>query len=207
METALALRSQDRDGGWGAGAFGRLLLQIPASENLPVSEHPGDHQPAPPVVRGRGAGREESFGLRGCGDAGRAARRPLPEWNREAAVTGARGGLRGWDGLNVLPQRMLPQVDCLSRLCSRSMLGRIKAQAFGFDQTFQVYRKDDFVMVGMGVGEFLGPLLVLHFFPLWHKFLWRRHYLVTSFSWSLRIIKRFKWSVLRGTFTFHITIH
>ena len=79
METALALRSQDRDGGWGAGAFGRLLLQIPASENLPVSEHPGDHQPAPPVVRGRGAGREESFGLRGCGDAGRAARRPLPE--------------------------------------------------------------------------------------------------------------------------------
>nr|AAH54869.1 C11orf70 protein [Homo sapiens] len=26
------------------------------------------------------------------------------------------------------------------------MLGRIKAQAFGFDQTFQSYRKDDFVM-------------------------------------------------------------
>ncbi|XP_064348917.1 cilia- and flagella-associated protein 300 isoform X3 [Camelus dromedarius] len=26
------------------------------------------------------------------------------------------------------------------------MLGRIKAQAFGFDQTFQAYRKDDFVM-------------------------------------------------------------
>lgn len=50
---------------------------------------------------------------------------------------------------------MLPQVDCLSLLCPRSMLGRIKAQAFGFDQTFQVYRKDDFVMVGMGVGESL----------------------------------------------------
>uniref|UniRef100_A0A8D1XFE5 Cilia- and flagella-associated protein 300 n=1 Tax=Sus scrofa TaxID=9823 RepID=A0A8D1XFE5_PIG len=29
---------------------------------------------------------------------------------------------------------------------ARSMLGRIKVQAFGFDQTFQAYRKDDFVM-------------------------------------------------------------
>uniref|UniRef100_A0A8C7EW40 Uncharacterized protein n=1 Tax=Neovison vison TaxID=452646 RepID=A0A8C7EW40_NEOVI len=28
------------------------------------------------------------------------------------------------------------------------MLGRVAAQAFGFDQTFQAYRKDDFVMVG-----------------------------------------------------------
>ncbi|EPY79954.1 hypothetical protein CB1_000877029 [Camelus ferus] len=33
----------------------------------------------------------------------------------------------------------------------RSMLGRIKAQSFGFDQTFQAYRKDDFVMVGTEV--------------------------------------------------------
>ena len=45
------------------------------------------------------------------------------------------------------------------------MLGRIEAQAFGFDQTFQTYRKDDFVMVGMEVGAFLEPLLMLHFFP------------------------------------------
>lgn len=30
------------------------------------------------------------------------------------------------------------------------MLGRIQAQAFSFDQTFQPYQKDDFVMVGMG---------------------------------------------------------
>lgn len=32
------------------------------------------------------------------------------------------------------------------------MLGRVAAQAFGFDQTFQAYRKDDFVMVGVRVG-------------------------------------------------------
>lgn len=42
-------------------------------------------------------------------------------------------------------QRVPPLADRPS-LCPRSMLGRIEAQAFGFDQTFQAYRKDDFVM-------------------------------------------------------------
>ncbi|ELK16513.1 65 kDa Yes-associated protein [Pteropus alecto] len=116
METATLMRSQYHDGSRGAGGFGRLLLQIPASENLPIFEHAGDNQPAPPVVRGRGARREEPLGLGGCGDVGQASRprgldRPHPE----------------------------------------SMLGRIQAQAFGFDQKFQAYRKDDFVMVGTEV--------------------------------------------------------
>lgn len=61
-------------------------------------------------------------------------------------------------------QRVPPRVDRRSLLCPRSMLGRIEAQAFGFDQTFQTYRKDDFIMVGMEVGAFLEPLLMLHFF-------------------------------------------
>lgn len=61
---------------------------------------------------------------------------------------------------------MLPHVDCFFLLCLRSMLGRIKVQAFGFDQTFQAYRKDDFVMVGMGVGMFLESLLISPFYPL-----------------------------------------
>lgn len=38
----------------------------------------------------------------------------------------------------------------------RSMLGRVAAQAFGFDRKFQAYRKDDFVMVGVRVGGALG---------------------------------------------------
>uniref|UniRef100_A0A8C9CK47 Cilia- and flagella-associated protein 300 n=1 Tax=Phocoena sinus TaxID=42100 RepID=A0A8C9CK47_PHOSS len=48
-----------------------------------------------------------------------------------------------------LPQKtfkFLSTPETTSRLRQWSMLGRIKAQAFGFDQTFQVYRKDDFVM-------------------------------------------------------------
>lgn len=58
----------------------------------------------------------------------------------------------------------LPRADLFFFLRSRSMLGRIQAQAFGFDQKFQAYRKDDFVMVGMEVGEFHGPPLILKFF-------------------------------------------
>lgn len=43
------------------------------------------------------------------------------------------------------------------------MLGRIQAQAFGFDQTFQPYQKDDFVTVGMGrEGSLLMFLGTLH---------------------------------------------
>lgn len=62
-------------------------------------------------------------------------------------------------------QRVPARVDRPSLLCPRSMLGRIEAQAFGFDQTFQTYQqRDDFVMVGMEVGAFLEPLLMLHFF-------------------------------------------
>lgn len=51
-------RSREHDGGRGARGFGRLLLQVSASETLPVSEQPGEHQPAPPVVRARGAGKK-----------------------------------------------------------------------------------------------------------------------------------------------------
>ncbi|XP_046926295.1 cilia- and flagella-associated protein 300 isoform X1 [Lynx rufus] len=48
-----------------------------------------------------------------------------------------------------LPQRTfqcLSTQETTSRLRQWSMLGRVAAQAFGFDQTFQAYRKDDFVM-------------------------------------------------------------
>ncbi|XP_073922939.1 cilia- and flagella-associated protein 300 isoform X3 [Castor canadensis] len=48
-----------------------------------------------------------------------------------------------------LPQRPFPSLsapETTSRLRQWSMLGRMKAQAFGFDQTFQAYRKDEFVM-------------------------------------------------------------
>ncbi|XP_052607790.1 cilia- and flagella-associated protein 300 isoform X3 [Peromyscus californicus insignis] len=52
-----------------------------------------------------------------------------------------------------LPQRTFSSLstrEITSRLRQWSMLGRIQAQAFSFDQTFQPYQKDDFVMVGMG---------------------------------------------------------
>ncbi|XP_028746809.1 cilia- and flagella-associated protein 300 [Peromyscus leucopus] len=48
-----------------------------------------------------------------------------------------------------LPQRTFPSLssrEITSRLRQWSMLGRIQAQAFSFDQTFQPYQKDDFVM-------------------------------------------------------------
>ncbi|XP_070659423.1 cilia- and flagella-associated protein 300 isoform X1 [Bos indicus] len=48
-----------------------------------------------------------------------------------------------------LPQKTFQSLSTpqtTSRLRQWSMLGRIEAQAFGFDQTFQAYRKDDFVM-------------------------------------------------------------
>ncbi|XP_038617885.1 cilia- and flagella-associated protein 300 [Tachyglossus aculeatus] len=48
-----------------------------------------------------------------------------------------------------LPQKSFPSLtarDTVNRLRQWSMLGRICIQAFGFDQNFQAYRKDDFVM-------------------------------------------------------------
>ncbi|XP_040833156.1 cilia- and flagella-associated protein 300 isoform X3 [Ochotona curzoniae] len=48
-----------------------------------------------------------------------------------------------------LPQKTFPFLsarETTSRLRQWSMLGRIEAQAFGFDQTFQAYRKDDFLL-------------------------------------------------------------
>lgn len=75
-------RRGDHDGGGGAGGLGRLRLQISASENLRVSEHAGEHQPAPPVVRGRGRGGEPP-GLGGRGG-------PIPSGTPKAGE--ARGG-------------------------------------------------------------------------------------------------------------------
>uniref|UniRef100_A0A8C9CQV5 Cilia- and flagella-associated protein 300 n=1 Tax=Peromyscus maniculatus bairdii TaxID=230844 RepID=A0A8C9CQV5_PERMB len=48
-----------------------------------------------------------------------------------------------------LPQRTFSSLssrEITSRLRQWSMLGRIQAQAFSFDQAFQPYQKDDFVM-------------------------------------------------------------
>nr|XP_034347365.1 cilia- and flagella-associated protein 300 isoform X3 [Arvicanthis niloticus] len=48
-----------------------------------------------------------------------------------------------------LPQRTFTSLssrEITSRLRQWSMLGRIQAQAFNFDRTFQPYQKDDFVM-------------------------------------------------------------
>uniref|UniRef100_A0A8C6E6B4 Cilia- and flagella-associated protein 300 n=1 Tax=Moschus moschiferus TaxID=68415 RepID=A0A8C6E6B4_MOSMO len=48
-----------------------------------------------------------------------------------------------------LPQKTFQSLSTpqtTSRLRQWSMLGRIEAQAFGFDQTFQTYRRDDFIM-------------------------------------------------------------
>ncbi|KAM4849302.1 cilia- and flagella-associated protein 300 isoform X1 [Urocitellus parryii] len=63
-------------------------------------------------------------------------------------AAGEPGDLGGYY-FRFLPQKIFPSLsapDTTSRLRQWSMLGRIKAQAFGFDQTFQAYRKDDFVM-------------------------------------------------------------
>uniref|UniRef100_A0A8D2CZ31 Cilia- and flagella-associated protein 300 n=1 Tax=Sciurus vulgaris TaxID=55149 RepID=A0A8D2CZ31_SCIVU len=63
-------------------------------------------------------------------------------------AAGEPGDLGGYY-FRFLPQKTFPSLsspDTTSRLRQWSMLGRIKAQAFGFDQTFQAYRKDDFVM-------------------------------------------------------------
>ncbi|KAM6173679.1 cilia- and flagella-associated protein 300 isoform 2-T2 [Erethizon dorsatum] len=62
----------------------------------------------------------------------------------------ATGEPRVLDGyyFRFLPQKTFPSLgapETISRLRQWSMLGRIKAQAFGFDQTFRTYRKDDFV--------------------------------------------------------------
>ncbi|KAM5245747.1 cilia- and flagella-associated protein 300 [Ctenodactylus gundi] len=57
-------------------------------------------------------------------------------------------GSRGYY-FRFMPQRPFPSLssrEATSRLRQWSMLGRIKAQAFGFDQPFQAYRKDEFVM-------------------------------------------------------------
>ena len=70
-----------------------------------------------------------------------------PSWAKPRGSSDTRAGV---------PRVGLAGADFFSLLCSRSMLGRIEAQAFGFDQVFQAYRKDDFVMVGMGFGDLLG---------------------------------------------------
>ncbi|XP_032975928.1 cilia- and flagella-associated protein 300 isoform X3 [Rhinolophus ferrumequinum] len=64
-------------------------------------------------------------------------------------AAGDSGGLGGYD-FRYLPQKTfqcLSTPETTSRLRQWSMLGRIQAQAFGFDQNFQAHRKDDFVMV------------------------------------------------------------
>ncbi|XP_029409703.1 cilia- and flagella-associated protein 300 [Nannospalax galili] len=63
-------------------------------------------------------------------------------------AAGEPGDLGGYY-FRFLPQRTFPSLsarEITSRLRQWSMLGRIQAQAFGFDQTFLPYRKDDFVM-------------------------------------------------------------
>ncbi|KAK2096155.1 hypothetical protein P7K49_025189, partial [Saguinus oedipus] len=63
-------------------------------------------------------------------------------------AAGEHGDLGGYY-FRFLPQKTfqsLSSQEITSRLRQWSMLGRIKAQAFNFDQTFQAYRKDDFVM-------------------------------------------------------------
>ncbi|XP_008566208.1 PREDICTED: uncharacterized protein C11orf70 homolog isoform X2 [Galeopterus variegatus] len=63
-------------------------------------------------------------------------------------AAGEPGDLGGYY-FRFLPQKtfqFLSAQETTSRLRQWSMLGRIKAQAFGFDETFQAYRKDDFVM-------------------------------------------------------------
>ncbi|XP_037361622.1 cilia- and flagella-associated protein 300 isoform X2 [Talpa occidentalis] len=63
-------------------------------------------------------------------------------------AAGEPGDLGGYY-FRFLPQRpfqSLSSKETRSRLRQWSMLGRIQAQAFGFDETFQTYRKDDFVM-------------------------------------------------------------
>ncbi|XP_020918364.1 uncharacterized protein C11orf70 homolog isoform X5 [Sus scrofa] len=63
-------------------------------------------------------------------------------------AAGEPGDLGGYY-FRFLPQKTFQSLstpETTSRLRQWSMLGRIKVQAFGFDQTFQAYRKDDFVM-------------------------------------------------------------
>ncbi|XP_027270965.1 cilia- and flagella-associated protein 300 isoform X3 [Cricetulus griseus] len=63
-------------------------------------------------------------------------------------AAGEPGSLGGFY-FRFLPQRTFSSLntrEVTSRLRQWSMLGRIQAQAFSFDQTFQPYQKDDFVM-------------------------------------------------------------
>ncbi|XP_027436039.1 cilia- and flagella-associated protein 300 isoform X1 [Zalophus californianus] len=63
-------------------------------------------------------------------------------------AAGEPGDLGGYY-FRFLPQKTfqcLSTPETTSRLRQWSMLGRVAAQAFGFDQTFQAYRKDEFVM-------------------------------------------------------------
>ncbi|XP_023565214.1 uncharacterized protein C11orf70 homolog isoform X2 [Octodon degus] len=62
-----------------------------------------------------------------------------------AGEPGASGGYC----FRFLPQRTFASLsapETTGRLRQWSMLGRIKAQAFGFDQTFRAYRKEEFVL-------------------------------------------------------------
>ncbi|KAM5224191.1 cilia- and flagella-associated protein 300 isoform 2-T2 [Hipposideros larvatus] len=63
-------------------------------------------------------------------------------------AAGEPGDLGGYY-FRYLPQRTfqsLSNPEVTSRLRQWSMLGRIQAQAFGFDQNFQAHQRDDFVM-------------------------------------------------------------
>ncbi|CAK7317610.1 Cilia- and flagella-associated protein 300 [Vulpes lagopus] len=63
-------------------------------------------------------------------------------------AAGEPGDLDGYC-FRFLPQKTfqcLSAPETASRLRQWSMLGRVAAQAFGFDQTFQAHRKDDFLL-------------------------------------------------------------
>lgn len=124
-------------------------------------------------------------GLRGGGGARVAASRVKPE----AAGTGA-GRRRGGTGGTRSSGVPCPCWLTLSLLGPRSMLGRIQAQAFGFDETFRAYRKDEFVMVGNGECRVPGSPPSVELFPPRRRLLWTRRYLMTSFSLNLIVIKR-----------------
>ncbi|XP_075402613.1 cilia- and flagella-associated protein 300 isoform X1 [Tenrec ecaudatus] len=63
-------------------------------------------------------------------------------------AAGEPGPSGGYD-FRFLPQKSFPSLsspEIVSRLRQWSMLGRIAARAFGFDQTFQAHRRDEFLM-------------------------------------------------------------
>ncbi|XP_049634312.1 cilia- and flagella-associated protein 300 [Suncus etruscus] len=64
-----------------------------------------------------------------------------------AGVAGEPGGAKGYS-FRFLPQKPFPALggaQTAARLRQWSMLGRVRAQAFGFDQAFQAHRAHDFL--------------------------------------------------------------